>query len=222
MRHVPHLFLPPPWGDGVVALGDAHRRHLEKVLKRPDGPVTYTDGQGTTGSGSYGAGRVHRGAETHAVPRSPRVTLLVAPPRAIDRQRFVVEKCAELGVAELVWVASRHTEGRPPSSAKAHAWVVGALEQSRGDYLMTVRDGGALADLELEGQVVVCDPSGRAGLAGAGPVSIVVGPEGGLADDEALPDWDRVTLGPTILRTETAAVVAAAMAMAGGWEGVGD
>jgi 16S rRNA U1498 N3-methylase RsmE len=81
---------------------------------------------------------------------------------------------------------------------------------------MVVREGAGLDRLGLGGLVLLCDRDGGPMPAPGERVTIVVGPEGGLADDEAAPDWIRVSLGPTILRTETAAIVAAAMALAVG------
>jgi hypothetical protein len=142
--HLPHVYVAPPWGpapdgaDATLTLDDQVRHHLEKVLRRTSVAVTYTDGLGTVGSGRFESGRLHRGAERMEPAPTPHLTVAVAPPRRTERVRFVVEKLAELGVARLRWIRTAHTVGRPPHPAKAAAWAVGALEQSRGAHLLEV------------------------------------------------------------------------------------
>ena len=61
---------------------------------------------------------------------------------------------------------------------------------------------------DLEGPVVVCQPGGQ--TATPQPRTVVIGPEGGLADEELPVDVGLWDLGPTILRVESAAIVAVA------------
>lgn len=173
--------------------------------------VSYTDGAGRMGEGRYREGGVERGEETRVDPPEVKLTMAVAPPDSKERARFVVEKLAELGVARLVWVRTRHTVGRPPSPEKATGWAVGALEQSRGAYLMEV-SAGEPGDL---GRPLLVAHPGSDG--GAGPVltdhpspTVLIGPEGGLGDEEIPDDALLFDLGRNVLRVETAAVVAAA------------
>ena len=139
MGHVPHLLVPQPWPEIALPISEHTERHLTRVLRRPEGsPLTYTDGIGTRGRGTYAPGRVVRGAEDRVAAVAPEIVLAVAPPRSIDRVRFLVEKAAEFGVTEVVWLATRHGEQRAPRHDKAQAWAVGALEQSRGAWLTRV------------------------------------------------------------------------------------
>jgi 16S rRNA (uracil1498-N3)-methyltransferase len=130
-----------------------------------------------------------------------------APPVSRDRQRFLVEKLAELGVARLCWLATRHGTNRIAPRSKLLSWVEGAVEQSRGAWTMEVSSDLAGWD-ELGGPVVVCQPGG--GHEPPETRTVVVGPEGGFADGEVPTSLALWSLGPTTLRTETAAVVAAA------------
>jgi 16S rRNA (uracil1498-N3)-methyltransferase len=205
MGHVPHLYLAPPWQDSAVELGDDHLHHLTRVLRLRDGDgVSYTDGAGVMGTGQYLAGRVERGEE-HRVPRPRTVTLAVAPPSPRDRLRFLVEKAAELGVARLLWTRTAHTEGRPPPDDKARAWVLAALEQSRGTWLMEL---GTIDPADLDpADLVVADPGG-APEPPPGRHTVLVGPEGGLASGEIPEGAARLSLGSAVLRVETAAILA--------------
>lgn len=206
MGHVPHLVVPAPWESEELELSVIQWRHLSKVLRMGRGDkVSYTDGLGRIGTGRLTGQAVSRGEEAD-VPRPSELTVAVAPPANKDRQRFVVEKLAELGVARLRWLATKHGKERTASSSKVFSWALAATEQSRGAWLMeTPEDLVELSD--LEGPVVICNPGGEADPAPA--KTVVVGPEGGFAQEEIPQDarlWD---LGPTILRVETAAVVAA-------------
>lgn len=207
MKHIPHLVVAAPWEGQRLDLSMVQWRHITKVLRMKSGQeVSYTDGLGVIGSGVLIHQGVERGEE-ETVARPTELTVAVAPPSNKDRQRFLVEKLTELGVARLIWLETKHGKNRVASAAKIFSWVHAALEQSRGAYLMDTSDEMVpLAD--LEGRVVVCRPGGERD---PGDVDVIaIGPEGGFADEEIPEDarlWD---LGPTVLRVETAAVVAVA------------
>jgi 16S rRNA U1498 N3-methylase RsmE len=131
----------------------------------------------------------------------------VAAPENKDRQRFLVEKLAEVGVEQLLWLETRHGKNRITSPAKVFSWVLAATEQSRGAWLMEVS-----ADVVSMGDLapgwVACHPGGDTAVPATN--TVVIGPEGGFGEDELPADarlWD---LGPTVLRVETAALVAVA------------
>jgi 16S rRNA (uracil1498-N3)-methyltransferase len=89
--------------------------------------------------------------------------------------------------------------------------AVEALQQSRALWLPEI-DGPTPAE-ELVRTVAVAEPGGRA--MGSGDYSLAIGPEGGWSPAELEIAADRVDLGPTVLRVETAAVVAAARLVTG-------
>lgn len=210
--HVPHLLVAPPWDGDVLSLSDGQAHHLHRVLRTEVGePVSYTDGTGRRGVGILEPGSVRRGDEQLVPPPAPRLTLAVAPPRAAERARFLVEKVAELGVDRLVWLSFERGQGRPPRVDKAAAWAQGALEQSRGAWLMTI-DGPVTMD-ELEGTVWIADPDGAGPAVVKEDLTVVVGPEGGIAPQETIAGSMMVSLGARVLRVETAAVVAAALVL---------
>jgi 16S rRNA (uracil1498-N3)-methyltransferase len=207
MGHVPHLFLPGPWEADHVEVSDEQRHHLEKVLRVGAGqPVRYTDGIGTVGSGRYLTGAVERDEE-RLIPRPSDLIVVSAPPDNRDRARFMVEKLAEIGVAELRFLETRHGQGSPPRGDRAQAWAVSALEQSRGAWLIRIpRETVTLATLQRP--FVVCDPAGSRERPSAR--TVVIGPEGGWAEGEIPDDALIWALADTVLRLETAALVAAA------------
>lgn len=213
MKHIPHLVIPAPWAGDDLPVSVLQSRHLSKVLRVNRGDrVTYTDGLGMVGDGILGGQVVRRGDEEE-IPRPYALEVAAAPPANKDRQRFLVEKLAEIGVARLLWLHTKHGKNRPPAAQKSFAWALSAVEQSRGAWLMEIAPVLTTWS-DLEGPIVVCERTG--GVMPERPRTVVIGPEGGFADDE-IPDssttWD---LGPTVLRVETAATVAAARLLAEG------
>lgn len=214
MSHTPHLHIPAPWDGDALSLSDEARHHLERVLRLSVGTqVTYTDGAGTRGNGVLTGEAVKRGAETTEQRRGALLTVAVAPPKARERQRFLVEKLAELGVFRLRWLATLRSEGRAPRPDKARAWARAALEQSRRSYAMTI-DGPFTPRDAVED--AVCWVADGAGLPVPSPhgierLTLLVGPEGGFADEELAQDWPSVALSDGILRVETAAIAGAAI-----------
>ena len=208
VRHIPHVVIDGPWDTDSLSLSDAQQWHLSTVLRIGSGErISYTDGQGRTGEGVLkGPETVVRGEET-TVPRPLEIVVAVAPPTSKDRQRFLVEKLAEMGVEQTRWLRTVTGSDRLASGPKLRAWARSGLEQSRGSWEMRV-NSETVSWNELERPLVVCHPGGEGRPSYAR--TVVIGPEGGLTDDEIPVDAELWDLGPTVLRVETAAVVAVA------------
>ena len=153
----------------------------------------------------------------------PDLWLLFAPIKKA-RTDFIVEKATELGAARIQPVFTRFTasERIRPDRLRAHA--VEAAEQCGETYVPEVAEAVKIGDL-LDGwdasrRLMFCDetresvPAPEAlQAAGRGPWAVLTGAEGGFAPEEAarlrgLPFVTAVTLGPRILRADTAAVAA--------------
>lgn len=215
-RHVPHVYVPTPWGDLQIQLGERATNHLEKVLRRTDvSAISYTNGAGLIGTGIYAGGWIERGEEHHRPAPDHDVTIAVAPPKSTNRLRFIVEKLAELGTTRLVWLETVHTEGRPPRPEKSVAWAESALQQSKGAWLMHTGQVMTIDEVGQFGAIVVADQDGvGAGELGSiGDVVLCVGPEGGFAPAEIPAGAARLKLSERVLRIETAAVAGAALLM---------
>ena len=217
-RHRPHILIAGCGSnDAPIAVDPAAVRHLEQVLRFSSGEVSYTDGEGLIGTGFYRAGVIERGRE-NPVDRPTALSVAAAPPRTASRLRFLVEKLAELGVKRLVWLRSAHTEGRPPRLEKAERWAAGALEQSRGAWLMQIGvESIPVSAVAAIGTPVFAEPGGLdpSELLLAEDPILCIGPEGGFAPGEVPDRGLRVDLGPTVLRVETAAVVGVALLRTG-------
>ena len=213
MGHTPHLLLPRPWPEAAIPIPAATSHHLLKVLRLdPETAVSYTDGAGQVGEGRLSEKGVVRGRERSVPPPCVAVTIAVAPPHEKDRLRFMIEKLAELEVRRILFLKTRFGAGRIPDQAKAGGWATGALEQSRGAWLMEVATQWT--------EVGILDPERvwYASQTGSVPpatlpaeITIAIGPEGGWADGEVPPGAFQLGLGRTVLRVETAAMVAAGM-----------
>lgn len=209
MAHIPHLLAPGSWEADTVELDRAAIHHLRTVLRRgPGDPVSYTDGVGTLGEGVLTGAGIRRGPERR-IPAPDGPVIAVAPPASKDRARILVEKLAELGVRRLLWIRTRHGEGRPPPVEKVTSWSRAALEQSRGAWLMDVSGPFSIADLP-PGTVFADASGGEKELTGVS--CIAIGPEGGWAPGEIPDEAAIVRLANTVLRVETAAIVAAVRA----------
>lgn len=234
MAHVPRLYLPGKWGPGPLVLDEAQAHRLANVMRlRPGDPFVVFAGDGREWRATVtAAGRPGLHAEVHELSRhEPLPALSVELWCALVRpQRFdwAVEKAVEAGAEVIRPLISEHSaRGEGASKARRERWeriVVEAAEQSGRLFLPVVQPAARLPELLAveRGPYVLADRDGRtweaarALLPERGRVAVIVGPEGGLSADEVQKAQARgaiaVSLGPHILRTETAAVVATALA----------
>ncbi|MCP4818869.1 MAG: 16S rRNA (uracil(1498)-N(3))-methyltransferase [Shimia sp.] len=160
-------------------------------------------------------------AQTKPLQMPPELWLCFAPIKKA-RTDFIVEKAAEMGAARIVPVATEFTNSERIRQDRLQAHAVEAAEQCGGTYVPEVADltklEKLLADWPEGRQLMFCDEA-EVGAAKqlaestAEQWAILVGPEGGFSDAEraklkALPFAHVVSLGPRILRADTAAVAA--------------
>lgn len=157
------------------------------------------------------------------VDREPtiEITLGVAIPKG-DRQKVLVEKLTELGVARLVPLVTQRSVAAPKASGleKLRRAVVEASKQCGRNRLMAIDEPTALDDFlqatEADTKWIAHPYGGPQPQAAAGgSCAVAVGPEGGFTDAEVAAasdtSWAPLTLGRSILRIETAAIAAAAI-----------
>jgi len=218
--------------DSDLLLPEAAAYHVSRVLRlRAGAPIVAFDGSG----GDYRCEilaiegdrvRVRVGSRTPGLPESPLgITLVQAVSRG-ERMDWTLQKAAELGVRAIVPVLSARSVVRlddKQAAKKLRHWqaiVAGACEQCGRSVPPEVHApqelAAYLANAPREGQRFVLSPSGPASLAGLASVTprvkLLIGPEGGLDDAEleraAQAGFAPVRLGPRVLRTETAGIVA--------------
>ena len=196
--------------------------------------------RGTITTISYDRIEFALGAKQHLTLSSgaPKITLALAIFK-FDRMDWAIEKCTEIGVARIIPVIARRTDAHLASAAvkRRERWqriVRQASEQSRRSAPPTISVPVKLKDLEGDRvrtadalRVVLAESlAGSEGDTRLGEllqsqssgyeVTLAVGPEGGWADGELSwfyeAGWIAASLGETILRAETAAIVATALA----------
>ena len=137
-----------------------------------------------------------------------------------DRLDFLVEKLTELGVTRFIPLVTERSVVRPKADAveKYARMVIEASKQCGRAVLMAVEPPTSwekfAARTDLPAKRLILHPSGtREALQTDRPAVFAVGPEGGFTEQEAAtPGWTPASLGPTILRIETAAIAAACLA----------
>lgn len=211
---------------GVIPLTEAARHHLVSVLRLADGSaVELFDESGHRARGVLTDGLGVEVAEL--LPPEPRRRLVVASavPKG-DRADYLVEKLAELGVSTWIPLVTARAVVLPKGDSKRDRWTRIAQEAARQSHAPGVLDIddltplGRLTDHDAPCKAFCTTGPGALRIADldAPPDLIVIGPEGGFTPDEerTLLDagFNPLTLGPTVLRVETATTVAAALCMA--------
>jgi 16S rRNA (uracil1498-N3)-methyltransferase len=230
----PQFVTAEPFALGATAsLDESAARHMRVLRLAAGALVGLRDGQGGIGEGRLvQLTKAQAHVEVTAVQRTaplPPVHLLV-PVADRDRMLWLAEKAAELGATSwrpVLWRRSRSVSPRGEGvsfQAKVRARMEGALAQSEGAWLPQPFPEANVERAILAappGDRVVLDPAGPpfvgpSALALRQPLVLAVGPEGGLERDEleqlTAAGFRPVSLGPTILRFETAAIAALAMA----------
>jgi 16S rRNA (uracil1498-N3)-methyltransferase len=150
----------------------------------------------------------------------PDLWLLFAPIKKA-RTDFIVEKAVELGVARILPVQTRHTNSERVRQDRLQAHAIEAAEQCGATFVPPVADlaplDRVLRDWPEGRRLYWCDEAAMGQpahiLPAEGPAAILIGPEGGFSSEEAgrlraRPGVVPLSLGPRILRADTAAVAA--------------
>ncbi len=232
------LFVDAPLSDGAeVALNEGQAHYLFGVMRLAAGAEVALfngrDGEFRSVVGHAGkrGGTLICAERKRPLQLPPDLWLLFAPIKKA-RTDFIVEKAAEMGASRIVPVQTRFTNSERIRQDRLQAHAVEAAEQCGGTYVPEVTDliqlDRLLADWPSDRRIMWCDETlvtARSALEGAtGPWAILIGPEGGFAEPEqarlrSMPQVVPVSLGPRILRADTAAVAAMALwqSLLGDW-----
>ena len=223
--------LVPPGGvvrGDVVPLPAAEVHHLRVRRAGESVPVGIRDGEGLVGDGLLRGEGAAVEVIVERAERLPRPAPLRLAVGAGDRDRFgwLVEKATELGVTEIVPLETARTVGvasrvRTPQLERLRRRALEAVKQCGAAWAPRVHEPVGLAAFLArppEGSRWLADARGEAPPSefGAGALTLVVGPEGGLTDAEladlAAAGFRSVRLAQQVLRFETAALAGAACA----------
>ena len=217
--------------DNHAAITGDHADHLIRVLRARVGQEFDIATGAVVRRGrivSMAASRVELELGEAVPAASPvNVTLLLAVFK-FDRMEWAIEKCTELGVARIVPVVARRTDTHlaAASAKRADRWRRLALQASEQSRRATPPEIAAAVKLKvatsLPGarRIVLAESENQTRLrdvlsSAEGEIFLAVGPEGGWTEDELqlfqTAGWMSASLGPTVLRAETAAIAATAI-----------
>jgi 16S rRNA (uracil1498-N3)-methyltransferase len=233
MAHVPRLAIKGHLAPGPIVLDAEQSRRLSAVARvRPGDAFRAFSGDGREWRATVDA------VTPKAVLATIHDVIAQSPPEVVVAEAWVsivrpnrfdwaIEKCVEAGVDVIRPLITEHAaRGEGSSVARQERWAriaTEAAEQCGRLYLPVVEQPARLADLlnRPHGAMLFCDRDGRPWpavsslLPERGSIAVLVGPEGGWSDEErrlaALKGAIPLRLGPNILRTETASVVATAL-----------
>ena len=242
----PRLFVADALESGLeVELDRGQANYLVNVLRlKPGAQVLVFNGRdGEWRAGLVLAGkksvRLAIGEQTRPQPAPGNLHYLFAPLKHA-RLDYTVQKAVEMGASRLQPVITRHTQVQRVNLERMRANAIEAAEQCGILVIPEIAEPLAL-DAFVRGWaperlLVFCDEAAevkdpvaalstaRADALAPTPVTLLIGPEGGFAEDEraalmALPNVLRLALGPRILRADTAAVAALTLVQAvlGDW-----
>jgi 16S rRNA (uracil1498-N3)-methyltransferase len=226
---LPRLYIDAPLAQGAdVALSAEQAHYFRNVLRRDEGDQVRLfngrDGEwlgGLKGLSKKG-GQILPERQIKTQPKNIRPVHLYFAPIKKSRMDWLIEKAIELGATDLHPVVTQNTEVRDVNAVRLRQQMMEAAEQCER------LDTPVLHDLIKLNQIPEHLESGMVFLAalergetvpidtvsgGQDPIAVLIGPEGGFTADEAAwiakqKDWTRVSLGPRILRCETASCVA--------------
>ena len=236
------LFLDSPLAEqGEIALEREQAHYLFNVMRLSPGATIHVfngqDGEWETTVIEAGKKRGLLQAVRQRRPQSepPDIELIFAPIKKA-RTDFIVEKACELGCRRIRPVFTRHTNSERLNLPRLAAHMVEAAEQCDGLSVPVLEAPQKLTELLAqwgERKMIFCDEArsapeisvALADLPSGTPISILIGPEGGFSPDEvkslrSMACVIPVSLGPRILRADTAAVAAitAVQSAIGDWK----
>jgi 16S rRNA (uracil1498-N3)-methyltransferase len=240
----PRLFVDAALGPGeTVALERSQSNYLGNVLRlTAGGTILAFNGRDGEWQASI-AGRKRPDsltimAQTRPQDRLPDLAYVFAPLKHA-RLDYMVQKAVEMGASSLQPVLTRFTQVARVNGERMRANVIEAAEQCGILSIATVAESVALdrylGQRQRQRLLVFCDEAAdvtnplqalQGGLTASDGIDVLIGPEGGFAEEERAillrqPRTLRLSLGPRVLRADTAAVAALALVQAvlGDWTG---
>jgi len=228
------FYCPEPAQNGCYVIEGEEARHLLRVLRLgPGDRVEIFDGEGRITpveikEGSRDRAVLEAVGDTREEPAASRPIILATAIPKGDRFDWLIEKTTELGVTTLIPLTTERSVVDPRASKldRMRKRIIEAAKQCGRSRLMELAPPStwpALLASPFVRLACVSHPGGCAfpdwpSIEPGGPLLMAVGPEGGFTDQEielsTEKGWPTVSLGSTILRVETAGLVAATLAMA--------
>jgi 16S rRNA (uracil1498-N3)-methyltransferase len=237
----PRLFVAAPLAAGaVLPLDRAQAHYLTTVMRRKTGAgvLVFNGRDGEWSAELEGRKRdvaLVVGAKIRAQTAPADLHYLFAPLKSA-RLDYMVQKAVEMGASRLQPMLTRHGQVARVNLERMRANAIEAAEQCGILSIPEIAEPAELSSLlaarETSRVIVFCDEDAEvanplaalSAVAQHSPLAVLIGPEGGFAEDERaallkLPNVIRIALGPRILRADTAAVAALTIVQAviGDW-----
>ncbi|MDR3407281.1 MAG: 16S rRNA (uracil(1498)-N(3))-methyltransferase [Methylovirgula sp.] len=239
------LFVEGPLAAAArIDLPPSQAHYLRNVLRLSDGAelLVFNGRDGEWRAALEASGRKQTGlivhTQTRAQERPGDLHYLFAPLKHA-RLDYMVQKAVEMGASRLQPVLTRHTQAERLNAGRMQSNVIEAAEQcgilAVPEVAAPLKLEAALAAWPAERLLIFCDEEApvrdpllalTAAAQTHAPLAVLVGPEGGFDAGEraallALPQVMQISLGPRILRADTAAVAVLALVQAalGDWRG---
>lgn len=231
--NAPRLFVDAPLASGLaVPLDRAQNNYLGNVLRLGSGGrvLVFNGRDGEWQAEIAGRKRLdalHVLTQTRVQQELPDLTYAFAPLKHA-RLDYMAQKATEMGAARLQPVLTRHTQVSRLNTARMRANVVEAAEQCgilgiaqvceplALEHWLAARDSGRLLVFCDEASPLTDPVAALRSHPAAGGIDVLIGPEGGFSSDERVSLGRQrqvcvLSLGPRILRADTAAVAALAL-----------
>lgn len=214
---------------GKAIINDEEQQHIVKVLRMKDGEqIHITDGKGNLASGTLIIEGKKAGIEvaeikTETPDFNPKLHIVIAPTKNIDRIEFFIEKAVEMGISEITILQTEKTERKNLNIDKIRKQAIAASKQSLRFHFPVINDLIKIQDFlkKINSEttfVAHCNENLERIALNKIPTlenyTFLIGPEGDFSDKEILFLAEKgikaVSLGNQRLRTETAGVFVAA------------
>ena len=225
------FFTDSAFVDDQITLADDQAHHLINVMRaKLGGEVVLFDGHGNEFQTEIiDLAKKRLTLKRLATTRPERklatdITIAAALPKG-DRQKFLIEKLVELGVAKFIPLSTPRSVAQvnPKVIGRIEKQIIEATKQCRRSYLMKISEAKTIAEMiedndTASSRCYIAHPynaQSLASVAAAESQSVVwlIGPEGGFSDEEVTQanaaGWQAIAFGDIILRIETAAMFAA-------------
>jgi 16S rRNA (uracil1498-N3)-methyltransferase len=212
-----NLFYQPGLKEGINSLDGDEEHHL-RVLRLSHGDeILVTDGKGLIAKAKLTDKSSFTILEQSIHSRAHSIHLFVAPTKNADRIEWLVEKATEIGVASVTLMQCERNERKQINHDRLVRNAISAMKQSQQPWLPQIHpltSFGEIIKSKFDQNFIAyvdhTNPNHLKDLAKPRKsYGILIGPEGDFTENEMqlASGWQKVNLGPTRLRTETAALV---------------
>ncbi len=223
-----NVFYCKDLSDNEFDLSLEESKHCIKVLRHQAGDEIYVcDGNGRLIVGQIMEAN-HKATRckiirdiSPKIDKRHRIHIAIAPTKNMDRLEWFVEKCCELGIDEISFILTTHSERKVLKTDRLEKKAIGAMKQSKSYRLAKINQLLSYSEFLKKVDatqlfIAHVDNDNPNTLKSLGKVAqsycVLIGPEGDFSRDEVKLAFDHqfvpVSLGKNTLRTETAGVVA--------------